>query len=95
MDKYFHKLFISAIHSGVTEVSADLDCSFIELKNNDSLWGLLEFKQGEDLEILKEEALRQIIDNRYYHGLKGEVLCIGIAHDKKRCGLIYKTVDIL
>lgn len=53
---------------------------------------IIEFKQGEDLERLKEEALQQIIDNQYYTGLSGEVLCVGLAHDKKRCSFAYKVV---
>ena len=53
---------------------------------------VVEFKQGEAIEDLKEEALRQILDNRYYGGLLGNILCIGIAHDKKRCSITHKTV---
>ena len=53
---------------------------------------VIEFKQGEDIEGLKDEALRQILDNRYYSGLDGEVLCIGIAHNKKRCAVAHETV---
>ncbi len=55
---------------------------------------IIEFKQGEDLERLKEEALEQIIENQYYTGLKGEVICIGLAHDKKRCSMVHKTLQI-
>ena len=55
---------------------------------------IVEFKQGENIEQLKEEALRQILDNRYYVGLSGEVLCVGIAHDKKRCEMAYKVIGI-
>ena len=53
---------------------------------------VIEFKQGEDIEALKEEALRQILDNKYYSGLSGEVLCIGLAHDKKRCAMAHKLI---
>lgn len=55
---------------------------------------IIEFKQGEDLERLKEEALQQILNNQYYINLKGEVICIGLAHDKKRCSMVYKTMQI-
>jgi hypothetical protein len=51
---------------------------------------LIEFKQGEDIEALKEDALNQIFDNEYYAGLEGEVLCVGIAHDKKRCAIAHR-----
>ena len=54
---------------------------------------IIEFKQGEAIDVLKEEALQQILTNRYYDGLQGEVLCLGIAHDKKRCGVAYKLLS--
>ena len=53
---------------------------------------VIEFKQGGDIDALKEEALQQILDNEYHAGLKGEVLCVGVAHDKKRCAVAHKTV---
>lgn len=53
---------------------------------------ILEFKQGKNIDRLKEEALAQILDNRYYEGLSGEVLCVGVAHDKKRCDIAYKVI---
>lgn len=52
---------------------------------------VIEFKQGEDIEKLKDQALQQIMDQKYYAGLDGEVLCIGLAHDKKRCAAAYKV----
>lgn len=36
--------------------------------------------------------LQQILDQKYYTGLSGEVLCVGVAHDKKRCSMAYKTI---
>ena len=53
---------------------------------------VIEFKQGEEIDELKETALKQILENRYYDNLRGAVLCIGIAHDKKRCAMAYRTV---
>lgn len=55
---------------------------------------VLEFKQGENIRQLKEEALKQIFDNKYYTGLSGEVLCVGLAHDKKRCDIAHKIINI-
>lgn len=55
---------------------------------------IIEFKQGENLEQLKEDALQQIIDNQYYTGLSGEVVCVGIAHNKKRCSIAYKIISL-
>ena len=55
---------------------------------------VVEFKHGEAIDELKEKALRQILDNRYYCNLRGDVLCIGIAHHKKRCSFAYKTLSV-
>ena len=55
---------------------------------------IVEFKQGEDVDKLKEEALQQILNNQYYAGLNGEVICVGLAHHKKRCKMVYKTLNI-
>lgn len=52
---------------------------------------IIEFKQGWNMEELRELALQQIIEQKYYAGLSGEVLCIGLAHDKKRCSVAYKV----
>ena len=53
---------------------------------------IIEFKQGEDIDVLKEEALEQILAKQYYDGLCGEILCIGIAHDNKNCSLVHKKI---
>ncbi|MDR3121952.1 MAG: ATP-binding protein [Clostridiales bacterium] len=54
---------------------------------------IIEFKQGEDIAKLKKEALQQILDNQYYAGLQGEVLCLGVAHNKKKCEIAYCSVQ--
>lgn len=54
---------------------------------------IIEFKQGEQIEKLAKEALEQILTKQYYAGLKGEVICIGLAHDKKECQMIYKIIS--
>ena len=56
---------------------------------------VIEFKQGEDVEKLKEEALAQILDKKYHHGLDGDCLCIGIAHNIKECAIAWSTRDSL
>ena len=55
---------------------------------------ILEFKQGKDVDKLKHEALKQIDDKQYYVGLTGDVLCVGIAHDKKRCELVHEMIAL-
>ena len=42
---------------------------------------IIEFKQGKDLERLAQAALAQIHEQKYYAGLTGETLLLGIAHD--------------
>ena len=53
---------------------------------------IVEFKQGPNIDALRDEALRQILDNRYYAALSGETICVGLAHDKKRCAMSQITV---
>jgi len=55
---------------------------------------VIEFKQGEDLEKLKYAALAQIKEQEYYAGLNGDVLCVGIAHHKKRCQLVHEQITM-
>lgn len=55
---------------------------------------IVEFKQGKDIDGLKREALEQIMNQKYYAGLKGEVICVGLAHDKKRCEMVYEEIHL-
>jgi PD-(D/E)XK nuclease superfamily len=55
---------------------------------------VIEFKQGENISRLKEEALGQIIEQKYFSLLNGKVLCLGIAHDKKACEIAYKMIEL-
>ena len=118
---HFRKDFDRLIEEGVTTAGVNLETSFMEVQDTQSLWGLykvtsnlemglgrsdillealhpgqchilIEFKQGVDLVKLKKEALGQIMENRYYAGLKGRVLCLGIAHNKKECDMVWEYV---
>jgi len=53
---------------------------------------VIEFKQGENVDELKNDALKQIHEQQYYAGLTGEVMCIGIAHNKKVVRVVSETV---
>lgn len=55
---------------------------------------LIEFKQGKNVDKLQVEALKQIKDKKYYVGIKGDVLCIGIAHYKKVCRLAHEMIKL-
>jgi len=54
---------------------------------------IIEFKQGADVERLKYEALKQIHENAYYTGLRGKILCVGIAYGEKICQLISEVME--
>jgi len=53
---------------------------------------VIEFKQGENVDELKVKALAQIHEKKYYAGLTGDILCIGIAHNKKVCKLTHEII---
>ena len=55
---------------------------------------IIEFKMGEDLDKLKQNGLDQIFEKRYYRKLRGNVLCVGIAHNMKRCELVYEEIIV-
>lgn len=96
----YHMLFLGMCMTlrGSYQVSSNLETgdgrSDITLKSlKKSLPNvIIEFKQGSNIEELKETALLQILEKRYYAGLDGEVLCIGLAHDKKRCAVSCKIL---
>jgi len=98
----YHMLFLGMCISlnNLYKVTSNIESGYgrsdirLESFSNDRPHIVIEFKQGEDLEALKDEALRQICENEYYAGLDGEVLCIGISHDKKRCALAHEIVTI-
>ena len=55
---------------------------------------LIEFKHEENLKKGASAALSQIFDNRYYAELTGNVLCIGIAHYKKKCEMVHEEIVV-
>lgn len=97
----YHMLFLGMCISlrGLYEVTSNIESghgrSDITLKATGSNYPhiIIEFKQGDHIETLSRNALAQILDNRYYTGLKGEVICIGIAHNKKKCSMISETIQ--
>lgn len=96
----YHMLFLGMCIAlrGKYEVKSNIEAGYgrsditLQALSIDNIHVILEFKQGEDVERLKEDALQQILDLKYYTGLSGEVLCVGVAHDKKRCSMAYKTI---
>lgn len=57
---------------------------------------VIEFKQSRDksIESMKKEAIDQIIEKEYCTGLKGKVLCVGIVHKGKECGVEYREMEV-
>lgn len=98
----YHMLFLGMCITlrGAYKVTSNLEAGYgrsditLQSLSPNHINVIVEFKQGEDVERLKEEALKQILDMQYYAGLTGTVLCVGIAHDKKRCDLVYKVVEL-
>ena len=96
----YHMMFLGMCISlkGLYRVTSNLESGYgrsdirLEAQRAGYPHVIIELKQGENLEKLKKEALQQILDNRYYAGLAGEVICIGLAHDKKRCQMEYQIV---
>lgn len=93
----YHMLFLGMCISlrGLYRVSSNLETGdgrsdiMLEALNAGYPHVIIEFKQGEDLEKLKIEALQQILKKRYYSNLKGEIICVGLAHNKKHCEMEY------
>ena len=55
---------------------------------------IIELKHGEDLKKEAAEALNQILENKYYAELTGEVICVGVAHYQKKCELLHQIIDV-
>lgn len=98
----YHMLFLGMCMNlrGLYKVTSNLEVGYgrsditLQSLSPKNINVIIEFKQGENIEQMKEDALKQIFDNRYYTGLSGEVLCVGVAHDKKRCDLAYKVICV-
>ena len=97
----YHMLFLGMCITlkGLYRVTSNLESGYgrsdvmLEAQKAGYPHVVIEFKQGKDLEKLKKEALRQILDQKYYAKLRGQVICIGIAHDKKRCEMEHLLVE--
>lgn len=98
----YHMLFLGMCMTmrGSYKVTSNLESGYgrsditLESLHRKNPHVIIEFKQGTDLDRLKNEALEQILEKKYYAPLKGEILCIGLAHDKKRCELACQRLQI-
>jgi len=55
---------------------------------------IVELKEGSNVEKLKQEALDQIFEKKYYVKLRGCVLCVGLAHSMKECELVHQEIIV-
>ena len=98
----YHMLMLGMIMNlqGLYEIKSNIESGYgrsdIIMKSKDKKRPhiIIEFKQGEDVVKLKFEALKQIHDNKYYAGLNGDVLLIGLAHDIKKCQLTHEIITV-
>lgn len=98
----YHMLFLGMCITlrGVFKVTSNLETGYgrsdimLESQRSGIPSVIVEFKQGEDIDRLKQEALAQIMNQKYYAGLRGGVICVGLAHDKKRCEMVYKEIHL-
>ena len=101
LENSYHMLFLgmSISVSGMYKITSNLesgdgraDVVMESLQPERRPHIILEFKQGEDIDKLKQEALHQIFEKKYFVKLAGNVLCVGIAHNMKKCALVYKEI---
>lgn len=98
----YHMLFLGMCMTlkDIYKVTSNLEAGYgrsditLQAISSNNINVILEFKQGENIERLKGNALAQILDNQYYTGLTGDILCVGVAHNKKRCDIAYKFITI-
>jgi hypothetical protein len=66
----------------------------IESRSSAYLDVVIEFKKGEeqDLQRLAGEALQQIHNKDYTAGLTGKIICLGLAHSRKKCAVVYEIL---
>jgi hypothetical protein len=98
----YHQLFLgmSLSLTGLYEIRSELAAgrgrSDMRLTALDSAYMhiIIEFKSGSGPSKSEEAALQQILDKKYYTGLHGKVLCIGLAHNEKKCSVAHQVIDI-
>ena len=97
----YHMLFLGMCISlrGMYKIKSNLEAGegrsdiLMESLDQKRCYIIIEFKQGEDVEKKKTEALEQIISKQYFADLRGKILCMGIAHNKKECQIAWKYVE--
>jgi len=103
LENSYHMLFLgmSISVSGLYEITSNLeaghgrgDIMMKSLQPDLRPHIVVELKEGENVEKLKQVALDQIFAKKYYVKLEGRVLCIGLAHSMKECELVYQEIMV-
>ena len=103
LENSYHMMFIGMAASveGMYELTSNLEAgdgrSDVMLKSLQPDLRphiIIEFEQGDDVKKLKQKGLDQISEKKYYKPLKGNVLCVGIAHNMKRCELVHEEIIV-
>jgi len=101
LENSYHMLFLgmSISVSGLYEITSNLeagrgrgDIIMESLQPELRPHIIVELKEGDNVEKLKQEALDQIFEKKYYVKLRGRVLCVGLAHSMKECELVYQEI---
>jgi len=103
LENSYHMLFLgmSISVSGLYEITSNLeagrgrgDIIMESLQPELRPHIIVELKEGDNARKLKQEALEQIFEKKYYVKLKGRVLCVGLAHSMKECKLVYEEIVV-
>lgn len=98
----YHMLFLGMCITlrGLYKVSSNLEAGYgrsdimLESISKRRSHIIIEFKQGKDIEKLKEDAVNQILKQNYFKGLTGDIICIGLAHNKKECKAALREIHV-
>ncbi len=106
-DRKFWEDFEQLVSGQEVPVWLTLETAYVERDSNYSLWGLL-VNSGYltaleridantvVVKVPNDETMAEfqmlIAEISGIDGLKGEVICVGLAHDKKRCEMVYKEI---
>ena len=103
LENSYHMLFLgmSISVSGLYEITSNLeagqgrgDIIMKSLQPKLRPHIIVELKEGDNVAKLKQEALDQIFKKKYYVKLRGQVLCIGLAHSMKECELVHREIMV-
>jgi len=89
-------MYLRDLYDITNNIESDPNKSNIIMKSTDPNRPhiMIELKQGKNLGKLKHKVLKQIEEKNDDTELTGSVLCIGIAHNKKKCELVHEMMAV-